>query len=111
MGKIETENYYSRIDQLIRMEATGAPADLAGRLEIHQSTLFRILDRMKAFGCPIKYDRKKKTYYYAEPGRFEIAHEFKPLDNEQMKRLSGGMKTFFDFFCPLAKNASEGQYI
>jgi DeoR/GlpR family transcriptional regulator of sugar metabolism len=61
-----------RIDQLLRMKATGTPRELAARLNISESTLYDTLQLMKEKDCPIIYDKLKRTYHYDHDGRLEI---------------------------------------
>ena len=37
-----------RMDQLVRLKATGRPKKLAERLQVSEATVFRIIDTMKA---------------------------------------------------------------
>lgn len=58
-----------RLDQLIRMRATGTPSDLARRLDISESTLYQYLALMKRIlNAPIKYDKTTKSYFYESVG-------------------------------------------
>jgi len=62
-----------RIDQLIRLKATGTPDELAHRLDISASTLYKHINAMKdVFGAPIKYCRDRKSYVYEEDGKLEL---------------------------------------
>ncbi|MCK8520822.1 hypothetical protein M0D21_04560 [Aquimarina sp. D1M17] len=56
----------SRIDRLIRMQATGSPSTLARRLDISKTKLHRIINTMKALGAPIVYDVDVQSYIYEE---------------------------------------------
>jgi len=57
-------NHIERIDQLIKLQATGSPKLLAKTLEISESHLYKLLNLMKILGAPIKYNKYKRTYYY-----------------------------------------------
>jgi hypothetical protein len=59
-------------DQLIRMEATGAPRLFAQKLGISESYLYGILDEMKEMGLPLSYNRHRLTYVYTKPVRLRI---------------------------------------
>jgi len=59
-------------DQLIRLEATGAPRLFAQKLGISESYLYGILDEMKEMGLPLSYNRHKSTYVYTKPVRLRI---------------------------------------
>ncbi len=55
-----------RIDQLIRLQATGTPEDLAYRLGISKTKLYRIINTMKTLNAPIEYDITIQSFVYAE---------------------------------------------
>ena len=55
-----------RIDQLIRLQATGPPEDLAYRLGISKTKLYRIINTMKTLNAPIEYDITIQSFVYAE---------------------------------------------
>jgi hypothetical protein len=55
-----------RVDQLIRLQATGSPEDLAYRLGISKTKLYRIINTMKTMKAPIEYDITEQSFVYAE---------------------------------------------
>jgi len=61
-----------RIDQLIRLNATGTPKELAERLGVGETVLYETLALMKQYGAPIYYDKGMQSYYYKEPCTFEF---------------------------------------
>ncbi len=60
-----------RIDLLISMKSTGSPEDLAKRLKISKSKLYRIITTMKRLDAPIVYDNILQSFVYEEPVRFK----------------------------------------
>lgn len=62
----------ARLDYLIRTKTTDTPAALAKRLGISVRTLYEFLDMMRALDAPICYCKKRKSYYYKEPGEFNM---------------------------------------
>ncbi|NJN28418.1 MAG: hypothetical protein HC819_21825 [Cyclobacteriaceae bacterium] len=59
-----------RLDQLIRMKATGQPHELARRLKISPSTLYGHLEVLKnVLKAPVKYCHTRRSYVYDEEGR------------------------------------------
>lgn len=60
-------NRIKRLHALIRHKATGTPKDLADRMDVSRSTLFRHLDDLRSLGAPIAYEKDRQTYYYEEP--------------------------------------------
>ena len=61
-----------RIDQLIRLQATGTSETLACRLNISRTKLYRLLDMMKSLNAPIHYDPTLQSFVYTEPVGFQI---------------------------------------
>ena len=53
-----------RIDQLIKMKATGSPEELAERLEISKRQVYRYFDIIKNQGKDIYYDPWWRSYNY-----------------------------------------------
>jgi predicted DNA-binding transcriptional regulator YafY len=67
-----------RLDQLIRLEATGTPAELAQKTGMSERMIYKYLSFMKQeLKAPIEYSNLKKTYRYAEKGtlNFKWIHE------------------------------------
>jgi hypothetical protein len=63
-----------RLDQLIRLKATGKPAILAKRLGISESQLYEILSLMKKeLGANIMYSKSLQSYYYLQNTKFICA--------------------------------------
>jgi hypothetical protein len=88
MNLIEEINLIERIDQLIRLKATGSPAELAEKLEICERHLYRIINDCKDLGMPILYCKKRKTYYYT--AKIFMKFEITMIDGENTKKLIGG---------------------
>ena|SRR5882762_10429567 len=80
-----------RMDDLIRMKATGCANDFAHKLGISQSQLFQDLKEMKELGAPIQYCPTRKSYFYESEGRLTI-----DFMNEGQS-IKGG-KNMFDFY-------------
>ncbi len=55
-----------RIDQFIRLQATGSPEEFAFRLGISKTKLYRIINTMKELNAPIKYDITIQSFVYKE---------------------------------------------
>lgn len=80
-----------RIDQLVRLRATGTPKQLAGRLEISEATLFRIIDTMKELNAPLYYDFGVQSYLYEEETSFKCGFYVRELTEAEQQRMGGGM--------------------
>ena len=62
----EIMNRIERIDQLIRMKATGSPEELASRLDISKRQVYRYLEMIKNQGKEIHYEPLRRSYTYKE---------------------------------------------
>ena len=79
MKLLKTIAKIERIDQLIRLKATGTPSQLAKRLSISERSVFNILNMMKELGAPIHYSGFRQSYYYEESVNFRFGF-FKDSD-------------------------------
>jgi DNA-binding IclR family transcriptional regulator len=61
-------NKMQHLDHLIRKKATGNQNEFSRKVNMSRSTLNEYLKQMKALGFPIKFCRKRNTYYYTEEG-------------------------------------------
>lgn len=55
---------YKKLDDLIKNENTGSPIELANRLEISRSHLYRLIGILKDYGAEINYCRRNNTFRY-----------------------------------------------
>jgi predicted DNA-binding transcriptional regulator YafY len=76
---------------------TGKPIFLAKRLGISRSQLYKLIDFLKDYGAPIKYDRALETFYYEKPFRIKIDFKLEDLTINELKEINGGI-LFFKFF-------------
>ncbi len=70
-----------RIDQLIRMEATGPVDKLVERLHISKTKLYRIIHLMRQLNAPIEYDFQVQSFVYATSVDFQF--RFFTSENDQ----------------------------
>ncbi len=64
MNFIEKSKMLERVDQLIRMKATGTAGELAKKLNQSRSSVYNTLDLLRDMGADIKYCESRKSYYY-----------------------------------------------
>ncbi len=83
-----------RLDQLIRMKATGNPASLARRFNISERKVYRLISELKDMGFPIKYCKERQSYYYEG----KVSLSFQLLINEDcfLKIKGGFLGNFFN---------------
>ncbi len=76
MAFIDQIRRIERIDQLIRLRATGRPSVLAQKLGISESQLYEVLNIMKLeLGGSILYSKSLETYYYPKDIKFRCSYE------------------------------------
>jgi len=91
MKFIEKVNQLQRVDQLIRMKATGTPEKLASRLEVSKRTVFELIAFMKSLNAPIYYCHHRRSYCYEYPVQFKCDIGF---GDEGEKKVMGGERFF-----------------
>ncbi len=89
----EQLNRFLRLDQLIRLKATGTPKELAKKIGVSESALYEYINEMKEMEAPIKYDKRRNSYCYKEKVRLEFG--FKKLDKDQLGNLKGGIAVIY----------------
>ncbi|WP_158250428.1 hypothetical protein [Aquimarina sp. I32.4] len=72
-----------RIDQLIRLKATGTPLELASKLGVSKTKLYRVIRTMKALNAPMEYDVTLQSYVYVKAVGFKFGfHSRDTITNE-----------------------------
>jgi len=66
MNKFEKTCIKERILQLVRLRATGTPAELAMKMEISERSIKRIISELRASGKNIWYDYNCISYISEE---------------------------------------------
>ncbi|GAA4272869.1 hypothetical protein U6A24_06275 [Aquimarina gracilis] len=79
-----------RIDQLIRLQATGSPGALASKLGISKTQVYRLIDIMKDLNAPIIYKIGLQSFIYEEEVRFRFGFVTKDLDAKEVRSIYGG---------------------
>jgi Predicted transcriptional regulator len=51
------------LKELIEKERTGTPEELANKLHISKSSVYRSINLLKNVGIPVDYSRAKGSYY------------------------------------------------
>ncbi|WP_411275177.1 HTH domain-containing protein [Daejeonella sp.] len=80
----------NRLHELIRYRRTGTPRELARRLELSPSMVYKVLEELKLRGVPIEYSRQLKTYYYGRQYLMNIKIDFRLLNAEEIEKFQGG---------------------
>ncbi len=88
MSLISDIERLERLDQLIRLRATGNVEELAKKFHTSRSTIDRIIRTMKELGCPIVFSQRLNTYYYESEGRLIL--NFRSLSKKEQNTIKGG---------------------
>ena len=99
MRLINDKNKLERLDQLIRLKATGSPEELAAKFNTTKRTIFRTINELKEIGVPIYFSQIDNSYCYAIKGKLIIG--FEEIEKQELNSIKGGVKNFFmsDIFC------------
>jgi len=89
MTFIERLECIDRLDQLIRLKATGSPKELAEKLNISKRSIHNLLEDMKNLGASIYYCSRRRSYCYKR--ELQFIYGFR---EENGKRIFGGCGNF-----------------
>jgi len=92
-----------RIDQLIRLKATGTPKNFARRLSISDASLYRLIDTLKEMGAPIEFSVVYQSYIYSSEVNFMCGFFLKELSRKEIQRVNGGFQNL-TFLLNFSKN-------
>ena len=85
----------NKVNTLIRSEKTGTPLEFAQNINCSRSQLYIIIDYLKSHNAPIKYCKKRESFYYTNTFQFSVFVQLEILDDQEYKKISGGFA-----FCP-----------
>ncbi len=88
MKLIEQLQLLDRLDQLIRLKATGTPAQLASRLEVSERTVYNLIDTLRQLGAEIAYCKYRCSYQYESEIQFSFTITVKEGES---KKVKGGL--------------------
>lgn len=98
MKLLEQIQALERVDQLIRLKATGTPAELAKRLNISERTVYYLLNTFRDLGIDIRYCKERRSYCYET----RITIQFLKVKIDICDNIKGG-ENKLDFFNATAK--------
>lgn len=94
MKLLEQIERINRLHELIRYRRTGTPQELAKRLSLSTSMVYKLMEELKMREAPIEYSRQLGTYYYTSAFQMKIYMDFRPLEEEEERSFTGGSKKF-----------------
>jgi len=89
MNIIYTKEKLERLDQLIKLKATGTPGQLAKKLNTTERTVYRMIKDLKEIGCPIYFDKVRKSYCYECPGSHKLKFDLYNTDIKSLNNTGG----------------------
>lgn len=90
MKTIKNLERLQQVHQLIEIERTGTPTELARKLYVSERLVYNLLEQLKDFRASICYDRGRKTYYYCEEFRLEVSISVSVMSNNEVTQIFGG---------------------
>ncbi len=78
-----------RIDRLIRLQATGTPEELAKRLGISKTKLYRMIHMMKELNAPVEYDFAIQSFTYVKEVGFRFGFYANPFFPDELNPFVG----------------------
>lgn len=79
-----------RMDNLIRLKATGSPKDFAQKLKISERLLYDYLGYMREIGANIEFDVYRRSYIYNPPVYFEFGYFPESINEDEIIEIAGG---------------------
>ncbi|WP_428230597.1 hypothetical protein [Flavobacterium sp.] len=78
------------IHKLISTEKTGSPSAFARKLCVSRSQLYNELELIKDLDAPLKYCKKRETYYYETSFEVVLSFSLKTIKDDESKEIFGG---------------------
>lgn len=79
MKLLEQIDRINRLHEMIKYRRTGTPRELAQRLNLSTSMIYKLMDELKLREAPIVYSRQLGTYYYSRSFQMKITIDFKTI--------------------------------
>jgi hypothetical protein len=95
----EHQKKLEQIDYHIRTQSAGSSHQFSKKLNISRSTFFKYCECLKELGAETFFDKNANTYKYKHPGKLKLLR-FEPIENEDMKKISGGKNILLFFNSP-----------
>ena len=98
MKLFEEINLLQRLDQFIRLKATGTPCELGEKLGISKRQVYRYIDDMKEMGLNIAYCKQRNSYFYKEDTFLKFKMSI--IKNGEENKIIGGQNnsTLYESF-------------
>lgn len=84
MKLLEQIERINRLHEMIKYRRTGTPQQLARRLNLSASMVYKLMDELKLREVPIEYSRQLGSYYYSRSFQMKISIDFRSLAEEEI---------------------------
>lgn len=98
MKLFEQIDRLNRLHHLIKMKATGSPEELAIRLKLSVSMVYKLLEELKLQGAPITYSKTQRSYFYSKPFSMLIDVQWNVLVDEECVQIAAGENILRDVY-------------
>ncbi|WP_299104055.1 DNA-binding protein [uncultured Tenacibaculum sp.] len=83
-----------KLHNLIAIEQTGTPKELANHLQISQRSVHLLIEQLKDYDAVVNYSRSRKTYYYRNDFDLQISISVNVLTDNEVTQIFGGSYFF-----------------
>ena len=90
MNFIKQIERLKRIHRLISSGKTGAPSVFAKKLSLSRSQLYNELEIIKELDAPVKYCKKRESFYYETPFELILIFSLKIIKDDESREIFGG---------------------
>ena len=90
MNFLEQIERLNKANKLICSEKTGTPSEFAQKINCSRSQLYIIIDYLKSHNAPIKYCKKRESFYYTNCYKFSIHVQLEILEDEEIRKIYAG---------------------
>ncbi|RXM48350.1 hypothetical protein [Flavobacterium sp. YO12] len=90
MNFIKQIERIKKIHRLICSEKTGTPSVFARKLSLSRSQLYNELDVIKELDGPIRYCKKRQSFYYETSFELLLNYSLKIITNDESREIFGG---------------------
>lgn len=110
MNNLKQLERLRKLHQLIKIERTGTPYELSKKLHISVRQTFHMLEQLREFDAPLKYNRSSKNYYYEFEFELNINISIQVLTHDKLKNIYAG-KSLSNYLILLQGRCSKPNYL
>jgi len=110
MNNLKQLERLRKIHRLIKLECTGTPLELSQKLHISLRQTYLILEQLKEFDAPLKFNRRTKNYYYEFDFELSIQISIQVIARDRLMNIYAG-KTFSNYLFSLQGKCSKPNYL